>query len=61
MNEIKYDHPNLSKLETELENIAGQWNGDESGSQEDAANAANDALEAIKELKNCLEELDINF
>lgn len=54
-------HPILEKLEIELEDIASQWDGDQAGAMEDAASAASDGLEAIKELKSCLEELGISY
>lgn len=59
--EILEQHPRLDKLAETLEEIAGQWNGDESGSQEDMAHAANDAIEKIQELKELLEELNLTY
>ena len=59
MNEIK--HPALDSLVATLEGIAGEWNGDESGIQEDNANAANEAIEKIEELKDLLDELSITL
>ena len=55
------NHPLLDKLATTLEEISGQWNGDESGATEDAANAASDAIEKVEELKSLLEELGITY
>jgi len=34
-----------------FENIAGQWNGDDSGKGEDRAQIANDIIELLKELQ----------
>lgn len=53
------NHPLLDKLTSELEDISSQWNGDESGSAEDMASAANEAIEKVEELKSLLEELGI--
>lgn len=59
MTQIK--HPILDKLTAELEDIASQWNGDESDEAEDMAGAANEAIEKVEELKELLAELDITF
>ena len=48
---------NLEQLKEYFEQVAGEWNGDESGIQEDRANIANDALDAIKVVENALSEL----
>jgi uncharacterized protein YukE len=47
----------LQKLIKECEEIAGQWNGDESGYQEDQANLANDIIEKANELLELINEL----
>lgn len=59
--EILEQHPKLDKLEAILEEIAGQWNGDESGLQEDMAHASLEAIEKIKELKVLLDELNLIY
>lgn len=59
MNPIK--HPLLDKLTSELENISGQWDGNKPGSAEDMAQAANEAIEKIEELKELLAELEITY
>ena len=48
----------LDKLKQWAEDIAGSWNGDESGSQEDRAHQANKILEKIAELETLIEEMD---
>lgn len=50
---------NLTQLKQTLLSIAGSWNGKESGLAEERALLAEDALEALEELKNLLVELDI--
>mgnify|MGYP001607987940 CR=1 FL=1 len=57
----KTSHPLLDSLKSELEDIAGEWNGDESGLQEDRAHASLEAVEKIEELKTLLEELEIAY
>lgn len=47
----------LDKLDKQAEEIAGEWNGDESGTQEDMAMIAADIREKIKELKELIESL----
>lgn len=39
------------------EAIAGEWNGDESGSQEDRAHCAQDIIEKINEIKELVLEM----
>ncbi len=53
--------PLLDSLESELNDIASEWNGDNPGLQEERATASLDAIEKIKELKLLLEELEINY
>jgi len=50
----------LIDLKKRMEQIAGEWNGDESGVLEDRANIAGDILEAIKNIEDLLEELGEN-
>lgn len=47
----------LATLRRHCEEIAGQWNGDESGTQEDAATCANEIIEKIDGMLPLLEEL----
>lgn len=49
---------NLALLKKQMEEIAGAWNGDEPGQQEDRAHQANDILEKIRELEQLLSDLD---
>jgi len=49
----------LYKLRLKLEEISGQWNGDESGLGEDRAHAANEGVNHIVNLIGILEELNI--
>ena len=39
--------------------IKGEWNGDESGKQEDTAMAADELLEKLNEVNELMKELDI--
>lgn len=48
----------LKEIKKWAENIAGEWNGDESGSQEDRAHQANDILEAVAELEALIEGME---
>lgn len=48
----------LTKLIKECEEIAGRWNGDDSGYAEDQANIANDIIEKSKELIGLINELN---
>ena len=47
----------LDTLQKWAEEIAGQWNGDEAGIQEDKANVANNIIESVKNLKELIEEM----
>jgi hypothetical protein len=49
----------LAELKTKLEGIAGEWNGDNPSIQEDRAHAATEAITAIDELTELLNELEI--
>ena len=44
----------LKQLKKDLEEIAGQWNGDNPGIQEDDASIANEVIEKINEIKELL-------
>ena len=48
----------LLKLIKEMEKVSGQWNGDESGYQEDQAHIADDIIEKSKELIDLINELN---
>lgn len=47
----------IDHLVVDMEEMAGEWNGDESGLKEDRAHLANDIIEASNNLKKLLEEL----
>ncbi len=47
----------LEGLKNEMEHIAGEWNGDEPGRQENNANIAEEVIEHINEINLLLEEL----
>ena len=49
---------NLRELIKEMEEIRGQWNGKESGYQEDQANIASDIIEKSIELITLINELN---
>jgi len=49
---------NLEQIKKWAEEIAGEWNGDESGRGEDRAHQANDILEAVKNLEELISEMD---
>jgi len=51
----------LGKLRVEMEDIQGQWNGDNPGRAEDRAHCAGEAVEAIDSLLEKLDELDNDF
>lgn len=46
----------LAKLKKEANEVAGWWNGDESGKNEDLAHVANDIIEKAEELEALLDE-----
>lgn len=48
----------LEKLKGEMEEIAGQWNGEYPGILEDRADTALEILEAIRTIEENLEYLD---
>lgn len=48
----------LKKCIKECEEIAGRWNGDESGYQEEQATIANDIIEKSNELIALINELN---
>jgi hypothetical protein len=49
----------LTMLESQLNGIASNWNGDESGKQEERALTSLEALEKLNDLKTLLGELNI--
>jgi len=49
----------LKMLKSQLDGIAGNWNGDESGIAEERADYANEGIKLIGELEIILEELNI--
>jgi hypothetical protein len=48
----------INTIQKWAEEVAGEWNGDESGSQEDRAMQAEDIIEKCKELKELLEGME---
>ncbi len=48
----------LEQIKKEAEEIAGQWNGDESGSQEERSTTASDILEKVTELEELINYLN---
>lgn len=48
----------MDKLKKEMEEIAGSWNGDESGLAEDRAHAALEVIEHIDAIEELLKELN---
>jgi hypothetical protein len=50
----------LEKLKEYAEDVAGQWNGDDSGIGEENADAALEILEAIKTIEENLEYISGN-
>lgn len=50
----------FTKLLAEMEEIQGQWDGDEPGQAEDRAMAATDVIEAVREIQENLEYLNDN-
>ena len=48
----------LNKIKKWAEEIAGEWNGDEPGRQEDRAHQATDILEKVAELEELIEGMD---
>lgn len=47
----------LQRIKKDAEEIAGQWNGDEPGEQEEKAQCANEVIETIDSLMELLEEM----
>lgn len=48
----------LKEIEDYANEVAGQWNGDLPGTEEERATTAYEILEKLKELKQLLEELN---
>ena len=48
----------LKQMKEHFEEIAGQWNGDEAGSQEDKAHEANDITEMLDSLIKKIEDFE---
>jgi len=48
----------LKNLKETLNEIAGEWDGDESGIKEDRCHASSEGLELIEKLEAILEELN---
>lgn len=48
----------LDFIKQEMDEIAGAWNGDESGKQEEDAETAKEVLEKVAEIEELLRSLD---
>jgi len=48
----------MDKLKKQMEDIAGEWDGDESGLAEERAQTANDILEKIAEIEKLDAEIN---
>lgn len=55
--QVGFSSLDLAHLKKWAENIAGEWNGDESGLQEDRAHCANDIISKATELQTLLDEM----
>ena len=55
MNTLKGE---FKKLKERMEQIAGEWNGDEAGLQEDRAEIALDVITKLDEVEELLAELN---
>lgn len=55
---VKKPEQTLTEIYNHAEEIAGQWDGDESGIREDRAMIANDIMEAVKNLRELLSDLN---
>lgn len=51
------DNMELEKLQARMDEIAGQWNGDLPGRQEDNAHIALEVIEHIKEINLLLDSI----
>lgn len=49
----------MQHLRNRCNEISGEWNGDESGKQEDRASAADELLELLENVDLIVKELDI--
>ena len=54
----KYKEKTLSQIKEEAQEIAGEWNGDESGVKEDRALIASDIIDKVDEIRELLAELN---
>jgi hypothetical protein len=50
----------LATLKSEMENLRGQWDGDNPGIAEDRASLATDIIDAVTKLESLLEKLEEN-
>jgi hypothetical protein len=55
--ELGFMSLDLARIKKDAERIAGEWNGDESGQQEEKAQCATEVIETINTLENLLQEL----
>lgn len=51
---------NLEKLKVRMQELSGQWNGDESGRLEDQAHICDEVIEHIDQIEVLLKELEEN-
>jgi len=47
----------LDEMQKYAEEVAGAWNGDEAGTQEERAHTATEILDKVKEIRELLNEL----
>ena len=57
MNQLDVSRLDITNLKNEAERIAAQWNGKESGKEEDMAGVANEVVNTCNELLGLIEEL----
>ena len=56
-----YGELTLNELTNKCEEIMGEWNGDNSGKQEDRANAASELLSELSKVLDLYKELEEEF
>jgi hypothetical protein len=56
-----YGDLTLNELTNKCEEIMGEWNGDDSGKQEDRANAASELLTTLTKVLELYKELEDDF
>lgn len=58
LSDEKYYNMTIDDIVEWAEEVSGQWNGDESGRQEDQAHQANDIIEKCNELKELISGME---